>query len=70
MKHGLSGSIVNELEVSERWEEMQTQARALLSKLKEKEKRCPKKLLREDCHTVVSDGYFELMIRRTKKRLY
>lgn len=37
MKEGLSGSIINEIEVNERWTEMQKQARTLLTHLKELE---------------------------------
>lgn len=71
MKDGLSGSIVNEIEVNDRFKEMQKQAREMLSKLKEAEKQNPKKLIKENKHTTVSEGFYVLMIKRTQiKRKY
>lgn len=67
MKEGLSGSIVNELEVNERWEEQRKEAIALLVKLKTLEKVKPKKMIRESQNTIASVGFIELMIRRTKR---
>ena len=42
MKDGLSGSAVNEMEVNDRWQEAQEQARRNLARVKELEKNNPK----------------------------
>lgn len=71
MKEGLSGSIVNEIEVNERWSEMQTQARNNLNRLKELEKLYPKPYIKNGIgyHT---EGFKELageiMEKRSKER--
>jgi len=71
VKEGLSGSIVNEIEVNERWSEMQTQARNNLNRLKELEKLNPKLYIKNGIgyHT---DGFKELagsiMEKRSKER--
>ena len=71
MKEGLSGSIVNEIEVNERWSEMQTQARNNLNRLKELEKLNPKPYIKNGIgyHT---EGFKELageiMEKRSKER--
>ena len=71
MKDGLSGSIVNEIEVNERWTEMQQQARRNLSHLKLLEKDKPKPYIKNGIgyHT---EGFKELageiMEKRSKER--
>jgi len=71
VKEGLSGSIVNEIEVNERWSEMQTQARNNLNRLKELEKLNPKPYIKNGIgyHT---EGFKELageiMEKRSKER--
>ena len=71
MKEGLSGSIVNEIEVNERWTEMQAQARKSLTRLKELEAIKPKPYLKNGIgyHT---EGFKELagkiMEKRSKER--
>ena len=67
MKQGLSGSLVNEIEVNERWSEMQTQARKNLSRLKELEKKNPKPYIKNGIgyHT---EGFKELAGRIMEKR--
>ena len=71
MKEGLSGSIVNEIEVNERWTEMQVQARKFLTHLKELEAKKPKPYLKNGIgfHT---EGFKELagkiMEKRSKER--
>ena len=71
MKDGLSGSIVNEIEVNERWTEMQQQARRSLSHLKLLEKDKPKPYIKNGIgyHT---EGFKELageiMEKRSKER--
>lgn len=71
MKQGLSGSIINEIEVNERWSEMQTQARENLNRLKELEKNNPKPYIKNGIgyHT---EGFKELagsiMEKRSKER--
>ena len=42
MKEGLSGSIVNEMEVNERWSDYQEEARQNLQRVKTLEKKNPK----------------------------
>lgn len=71
MKEGLSGSIVNEIEVNERWTEMQQQARQNLTRVKELEKLKPKPYQKNGIgyHT---EGFKELagqiMEKRSKER--
>lgn len=66
MKSGLSGSIVNELEVICREKEQRLEALALLSKLKSIEKK--EKYIKENHCTYISEGWIELMLRRTKRK--
>lgn len=63
MKQGLSGSAVNELDVSDFIEAQRQTAIVLLAKLKEKP--CDK-LYRCDSFTIKSVGFDEFMIRRKK----
>ena len=67
MKEGLSGSIVNEIEVNDRWSEMQTQARKNLNRLKELERLNPKPYIKNEIgyHT---EGFKELASRIMEKR--
>ena len=71
MKDGLSGSIVNEIEVNDRWSEMQQQALKSLDRLKQMEKRNPKPYVKNGIgyHT---EGFKELagkiMEKRSKER--
>lgn len=71
MKEGLSGSIVNEIEVNERWTEMQQQARENLNRVKQLEKLKPKPYQKNGIgyHT---EGFKELagqiMEKRSKER--
>lgn len=71
MKQGLSGSIVNEIEVNDRWSEMLLQARKNLNRLKELERNNPKPYIKNGIgyHT---EGFKELacsiMEKRSKER--
>ena len=71
MKQGLSGSLVNEIEVNDRWSEMLLQARKNLNRLKELEKTKPKPYIKNGIgyHT---EGFKELagsiMEKRSKER--
>ena len=71
MKEGLSGSLVNEIEVNERWSEMLLQARKNLNRLKDLEKNNPKPYIKNGIgyHT---EGFKELagsiMEKRSKER--
>lgn len=71
MKEGLSGSIVNEIEVNERWSEAKQQARKNLNRLKDLEKNNPKPYIKNGIgyHT---EGFKELassiMEKRSKER--
>lgn len=71
MKEGLSGSVINEIEVNDRWCEMQQQARKNLSRLKELEALNPKPYIKNGIgyHT---EGFKELagdiMKKRSKER--
>ena len=71
MKEGLSGSIINEIEVNDRWCEMQQQARKNLNRLKDLEKLKPKPYIKNGIgyHT---EGFKELagsiMEKRSKER--
>lgn len=71
MNEGLSGSIVNEIEVNERWSEAKQQARNNLNRLKELEKLYPKPYIKNGIgyHT---EGFKELagsiMEKRSKER--
>ena len=71
MKEGLSGSAVNEMEVNDRWSEMQEQARQNLNRLKDLEKLNPKPYIKNGIgyHT---EGFKnlakELMAKRCKER--
>ena len=71
MKQGLSGSIVNEIEVNDRWSEMQTQARKNLNRLKELEKLKPKPYIKNEIG-YYTEGFKELagqiMEKRSKER--
>ena len=46
MKEGLSGSIVNEMEVNERWSDYQEEARQNLQRVKALERNNPKPYLK------------------------
>lgn len=71
MKEGLSGSAINEIEVNDRWCEMQQQARKNLNRLKELEKLKPKPYIKNGIsyHT---EGFKELagsiLEKRSKER--
>lgn len=71
MKEGLSGSLVNEIEVNDRWEQAQKDARENLNRLKELEKLNPKPYIKNGIgyHT---EGFKELagsiMEKRSKER--
>ena len=71
MKSGLSGNITNEIEVCERWNEMQRQARQALDRLKQLEKDNPKKLIRNGIG-IHTEGFTamagEIMKKRMKER--
>ena len=67
MKEGLSGSIVNEIEVNDRWSEMQTQARKNLNRLKELEKLNPKPYIKNGIG-YYTEGFKELASRIMEKR--
>ena len=66
MKEGLSGSIVNEIEVNDRWNEMRADALRMLDRLKQKPG--PPKV-RKDQHTIESEGYRDLAKKLMKKRM-
>lgn len=71
MKEGLSGSIVNEIEVNERWTEMQQQARQNLTRVKELEKLKPKPYQKNGIgyHTEgFKDLASQIMEKRSKER--
>lgn len=71
MKEGLSGSIFNEIEVNNREKEQRESALNLLAKVKEMEKNKPLKLIRENKHTIASEGFFILAgILATRKKKY
>lgn len=71
MKEGLSGSIFNEIEVNNREKEQRENALILLAKIKELEKNKPLKLIRENKHTIASEGFFILAgILATRKKKY
>ena len=63
MKNGLSGSIVNEMEVNNHWEEQRKNALELLTKLKKLEKEKPKKLIRVNKQTITTEEYFIVMTK-------
>lgn len=71
MKEGLSGSLVNEIEVNDRWSEMLLQARENLNRLKDLERNNPKPYIKNGIgyHT---EGFKELagsiMEKRSKER--
>ena len=71
MKEGLSGSIVNEMEVNERWSDYQEEARQNLQRVKTLEKNNPKPYLKNRIgyHT---EGFKklagELMEKRSKEK--
>lgn len=71
MKEGLSGSIVNEIEVNDRWSDMQKQARLNLQRLKNIEAKNPKHLKRNGIG-IHTEGFKELaqklMTARTKEK--
>ena len=71
MKEGLSGSIINEMEVNERWSDYQEEARQNLQRVKALEKNNPKPYFKNGI------GYYtegfkklagELMEKRSKER--
>ena len=67
MKEGLSGSIVNEMEVNERWSDYQEEARQNLQRVKTLEKNNPKPYLKNGIgfHT---EGFKELAGKIMEKR--
>ena len=71
MKEGLSGSIVNEMEVNDRWSDYQEEARQNLQLVKTLEKNNPKPYLKNGIgyHT---EGFkklaSELMEKRSKEK--
>ena len=71
MKEGLSGSIVNEMEVNERWSDYQEEARQNLQRVKTLEKNNPKPYIKNGIgyHT---EGFKklagELMAKRCKEK--
>ena len=71
MKDGLSGSIVNEIEVNDRWSEMQQQALKSLDRLKQMEKLNPKPYLKNGIG-YYTEGFKDLagkiMEKRSKER--
>lgn len=71
MKHGLSGSVINEMEVNDRWSEMQQQARKNLDRLKNLEKNNPKPYVKNGIG-FYTEGFKtlakEIMISRCKER--
>ena len=70
MKNGLSGSIVNEMEVNDRWEQQLQEARKLLERLKQKEAELPKKMIKDSkiCNTIKSEDYDTFFILIMTKR--
>lgn len=71
MKQGLSGSITQEMEVNDRWSEMQQQARKNLSRLKELEALNPKPYIKNGIgyHTEgFKDLANQIMNERCKER--
>ena len=70
MKEGLSGSIVNEMEVNDRWEQHLQEARKLLAMLKQKEAECPQKMIKDSkiCNTIKSEDYDTFFILIMTKR--
>lgn len=71
MKQGLSGSITQEMEVNERWSEMQQQARKNLNRLKELERLNPKPYIKNGIgyHTEgFKDLAKQIMNNRCKER--
>lgn len=71
MKEGLSGSAVNEMEVNDRWSEMQEQARQNLNRLKDLEKLNPKPYIKNGIgyHTEgFKDLANQIMEKRSKER--
>ena len=68
MKSGLSGNITNEIEVSERWNEMQRQARQILDRLKQLEKENPKRLIKTEIG-LQTEGFTEMARKIMKKRM-
>ena len=67
MKEGLSGSIVNEMEVNERWSDQRELAIQIIGKLKTKE---PLKMVKDPKrnNTFKSENYDEFMIFIASKR--
>ena len=68
MKEGLSGSIINEIEVNERWESQRNIAIQLILKFKRIECEKPKKIIRVNAYTFKSENFDELMQRKKEKR--
>lgn len=70
MKDGLSGSIVNEMEVNDRWEQQLQEARKLLEILKQKEAQYPRKMIKDskNCNTIKSENYDSFCILIMTKR--
>ena len=70
MKEGLSGSIVNEMEVNDRWEHHLQEARKLLERLKQNEAELPKKMIKDSkiCNTIKSENYDTFFILIMTKR--
>ena len=68
MKNGLSGNITNEIEVNERWNEMQRQARQILDRLKQLEKENPKRLIKTEIG-LQTEGFTEMAGKIMKKRM-
>jgi len=71
MKEGLSGSIVNEMEVNERWSDYQEEARQNLQRVKALEKNNPKPYFK-NAIGYQTEGFKklagELMEKRSKER--
>lgn len=71
MKEGLSGSIVNEIEVNDRWSDHQEEARQNLQRVKALEKQNPKPYLKNGIgyHTEgFKDLASQIMEKRSKER--
>lgn len=71
MKEGLSGSIVNEVEVNDRWEQAKQDARQNLNRLKDLEKLKPKPYIKNGIgyHTEgFKDLANQIMEKRSKER--
>ena len=71
MKEGLSGSIVNEVEVNDRWEQAKQDARQNLNRLKDLEKLKPKPYIKNGIgyHTEgFKDLAYKIMNNRSKER--